>query len=66
MDFDGARALVASRAVRDGQELDEALLRRYCEPVMVVVDRLWEWFGGCYYYPLATVSATRSPTWLVV
>ena len=45
--MDGARALVASRAVRDDQELDEAFLRRYCEPVMVAVDRLCEWIGGC-------------------
>jgi hypothetical protein len=40
-------------------------LRSYCEPVMVAVDRLCQWIGGCKYYPLTTASATRSPTWLV-
>jgi aspartate aminotransferase len=46
VDFDGARALVASGAIPDDQELDEAFLRAYCEPVMVAVDRLCAWTGG--------------------
>ena len=46
VDFDGARALVASRAVRDDQELDEEFLRSYCEPVMAAIDRLCEWICG--------------------
>ena len=29
------------------QEPDEAFLRSYCEPVMVAIDRLCEWIGGC-------------------
>jgi aspartate aminotransferase len=45
VDFDGARALVASRAVPDDQELDEAFLRSYCEPVMEAMDRLCAWVG---------------------
>jgi aspartate aminotransferase len=47
VDFDGARALVASRAVRDDDELDETFVRTYCEPVMLAIDRLCEWIGGC-------------------
>ena len=46
VDFDGARALVASRAVPDDQELDEAFLQSYCEPVMAAVDRLCAWVCG--------------------
>ena len=45
VDFDGARALVASRAVPDDQELDDVFLRRYCEPVLEGMDRLCEWLG---------------------
>jgi aspartate aminotransferase len=45
VDFDGARALVASRAVPDDQDLDESFLRVYCEPVMAAVDRLCQWLG---------------------
>jgi aspartate aminotransferase len=45
VDFDGARALVASRSVPDDQELDEAFLRAYCEPVMEAMDRLCSWVG---------------------
>ena len=43
VDFDGARALVASRAVPDDRELDEPFLRSYCEPVMEAMDRLCGW-----------------------
>jgi aspartate aminotransferase len=43
VDFDGARALVASRAVPDDKELDETFLRSYCEPVMEAMDRLCAW-----------------------
>ncbi len=43
VDFDGARALVASRAVPDDQELDEAFLHSYCEPVIEAMDRLCAW-----------------------
>jgi aspartate aminotransferase len=43
VDFDGARALVAARGVPAEQELDEAFLRAYCEPVMVATDLLCEW-----------------------
>jgi aspartate aminotransferase len=43
VDFDGARALVASRSVPDDCELDVTFLRTFCEPVMAGVDRLCEW-----------------------
>jgi aspartate aminotransferase len=46
VDFDGARALVASRSVPDDRELDEAFLRAYCEPVMEAMDRLCAWICG--------------------
>jgi aspartate aminotransferase len=46
VDFDGARALVASRTVPDDRELDEAFLQSYCEPVMTAMDRLCGWIGG--------------------
>jgi aspartate aminotransferase len=46
VDFDGARALVASRSVADDKELDEAFLRAYCEPVMEAMDRLCSWICG--------------------
>ncbi|MCG6927174.1 MAG: aminotransferase class I/II-fold pyridoxal phosphate-dependent enzyme [Acidobacteria bacterium] len=45
VDFDGARALVASRAVPDDQELDEPFLRSYCGPVVEAMDRLCGWVG---------------------
>jgi aspartate aminotransferase len=46
VDFDGARALVASRAVPDDRELDAAFLESYCEPVMTAIQRLCGWIGG--------------------
>jgi aspartate aminotransferase len=46
VDFDGARALVASRSVPDDQELDDAFLQTYCEPVLMAVDRLCCWICG--------------------
>jgi aspartate aminotransferase len=45
VDFDGARALVASRAVPDDRDLDEAFLQAYCGPVMEAMDRLCAWVG---------------------
>ena len=46
VDFDGARALVASRAVPDDRGLDAAFLQTYCEPVVAAVDRLCSWIDG--------------------
>jgi aspartate aminotransferase len=43
VDFDGARALAAARAVAIGQDLDEAFLRNYCGPTMDGVDRIRKW-----------------------
>ena len=43
VDFDGARALVAARAVRAAEPLGEAFLREHCAPVMEAVDVLCEW-----------------------
>ncbi len=43
VDFDGARALAAARAVPIGQDLDEAFLRNYCAPTMEGVDRIRQW-----------------------
>jgi aspartate aminotransferase len=45
VDFDGARALVASRAAPDDRELDQTFLQTYCEPVVAAVDRLCSWIG---------------------
>jgi aspartate aminotransferase len=45
VDFDGARAIVASRTVPDDQELDQGFLETYCEPVVRAVDRLCSWIG---------------------
>jgi aspartate aminotransferase len=46
VDFDGARALVASRGIAHERELDEEFLRVYCEPVMTAADRIFEWVNG--------------------
>jgi aspartate aminotransferase len=43
VDFDGARALAAARAVPLDQELDEAFLRNYCAPTLEGVERIRDW-----------------------
>lgn len=43
VDFDGARALVASQTVPLEHELDEAFLREYCEPTLTGIDKLCDW-----------------------
>jgi aspartate aminotransferase len=45
VDFDGARALMASRAVPDDQDLDEEFLQAYCGPVTEAMARLCQWAG---------------------
>lgn len=45
VDFDGARALVASRGIPPDRELDDAFVRTYCEGVTAGIDRLCEWLG---------------------
>jgi aspartate aminotransferase len=46
VDFDGARALVASRGISHERELDEHFLRVYCEPVMAAADLIGEWVAA--------------------
>ncbi|MFH1834484.1 MAG: pyridoxal phosphate-dependent aminotransferase, partial [bacterium] len=43
VDFDGARALVAARAVGGRAEMTDAFLRTYCHNVMQGVDRIVVW-----------------------
>jgi aspartate aminotransferase len=43
VDFDGAKAIAASRESGVDGVLDEAFLRNYCTPVMEGIDRLGDW-----------------------
>lgn len=46
VNFDGARALYASRDVPADRRLDESWLRANCHPTLEAVDRVVEWLSG--------------------
>ncbi len=43
VDFDGAQALTAAAAVREGAALDETFLRTHCPRIVAATERLVEW-----------------------
>jgi aspartate aminotransferase len=47
VDFDGARALVATGQIPANKSLDSAFLNLYAPKVMTAVDRICNWFSGC-------------------